>query len=190
MSFSLVTSRSDLLTYHVRKFCFKFIYKVFNANLCQYWRESWSSGYGRRLTSNRLRVCFPAPNTGWTFFTYLYCCKKLLYFFEKTENLIHKGQCLYVCVCVLHSNPNCWTDLNEIWHGRGPGGREGRGGGQPSTPTPWVQGAYRGSEVPLEPQSCILKNSPILSISCYEVANSHGTSHWPTGGHHHTVFQL
>ena len=69
------------------------------------------------------------------------------------------------------------------------GGKVG-GGVQPSTPTPWVQGAYRGSEVPLEPQSCILKKSSILSISCYEVANSHGTSHWPTGGHHHTVFQL
>ena len=93
-------------------------------------------------------------------------------------------------VYVLYRNPNRWTDLDEIWQVGGPGGRKGSEGYQPSTPTPWVQGAYRGSEVPLEPQSCILKKSSILSISCYEVANSHGTSHWPTGGHHHTVFQL
>ena len=33
--------------------------------------EPWSSGYGRRLIIRRSWVRIPAPNTGWTFFTYL-----------------------------------------------------------------------------------------------------------------------
>ena len=39
-------------------------------------RETWSSGYGRRLTIQRSWVRIPAPYTGWTwhFFT-LICCK-------------------------------------------------------------------------------------------------------------------
>ena len=43
-------------------------------------RESWSSGYGRRLIFWRSRVRIPAPYTGWTwhFFT-LICCKRPLH---------------------------------------------------------------------------------------------------------------
>ena len=39
-------------------------------------QELWSSGYGRRLTIQRLWVRIPAPYTGWKrhFFT-LICCK-------------------------------------------------------------------------------------------------------------------
>ena len=37
-------------------------------------REPWSSGFGKRLTFQRLWVRIPAPYTGWTFFTYI-CCK-------------------------------------------------------------------------------------------------------------------
>ena len=40
-------------------------------------REPWSSGYGKRLTFQRSRVRFPAPYTGWTFFTFI-CCKNCL----------------------------------------------------------------------------------------------------------------
>ena len=31
-------------------------------------QEPWSSGYGKRLTCQRLCVQIPAPYTGWTFF--------------------------------------------------------------------------------------------------------------------------
>ena len=31
----------------------------------------WSSGYGKRLTFQRSSVRFPAPYTGWTFFTFI-----------------------------------------------------------------------------------------------------------------------
>ena len=37
-------------------------------------QDPWSSGYGKRLTFGRSLVRFPAPYTGWTFFTFI-CCK-------------------------------------------------------------------------------------------------------------------
>ena len=40
--------------------------------LCR--RETWSSGYGRRLTSKRLWIRFPALYTRWTFY-HIYCYK-------------------------------------------------------------------------------------------------------------------
>ena len=46
-------------------------------------REPWSSGYGRRLTFQRLWVWILSPYTGWTFFTLIYfkncivCLKRL-----------------------------------------------------------------------------------------------------------------
>ena len=43
------------------------------------WRESWSSGSGRRLMFQRLWVRIPAPYTGWTFFTYLSIVKFVIY---------------------------------------------------------------------------------------------------------------
>ena len=53
------------------------------------------------------------------------------YFFKKSfessrvtqANLIHKGQC--VCVFALYTNPNPWTDQDEIWQRGGPRGGEG-----------------------------------------------------------------
>ena len=41
--------------------------------------EPWSSGYGRRLTSKRLWVRIPAPDTRLTFFTF-YCFKDIVMF--------------------------------------------------------------------------------------------------------------
>ena len=41
--------------------------------LLQSGQEPWSSGYGKRLTFQRLWVRILAQYTGWTFFTY-YCC--------------------------------------------------------------------------------------------------------------------
>ena len=37
-------------------------------------QKDWSSGYVRRLMFRSSWVGIPAPNTGWTFFTYI-CCK-------------------------------------------------------------------------------------------------------------------
>ena len=37
-------------------------------------REPWLSGYGKRLTFQRLWVQIPAPYTGWTFL-HIICCK-------------------------------------------------------------------------------------------------------------------
>ena len=48
-------------------------------------REPWSSGFGKRLTFQRLWVRIPAPYTGWTFFTYI-CCKICIVCLKKTEN--------------------------------------------------------------------------------------------------------
>ena len=36
------------------------------------------------------------------------------------ENLIHKGQCVCVCLSVIYRNPNGWMDRDEIWQGGGP----------------------------------------------------------------------
>ena len=36
-------------------------------------REPWSSGYGRRLMLQRSWLRIPAPNTGRTFFTFIFC---------------------------------------------------------------------------------------------------------------------
>ena len=44
---------------------------------------------------------------------------------KRGKYLIHKGQCLSVCLSVLYRNPNGWTDRDEIWHRGGP-----RGGGK------------------------------------------------------------
>ena len=66
-------------------------------------REPWSSGYGRRLMFWRSWVQIPAPNTGWTFFTFI-CCKnvffwkdkkkwkspRMAHFFEKNRNYLMK----------------------------------------------------------------------------------------------------
>ena len=40
-------------------------------NYLRFGREPWSSGYGKRLTFQRSWVRFPAPYTGWTFFTFI-----------------------------------------------------------------------------------------------------------------------
>ena len=55
--------------------------------------EHWSSGYGRKLTFQRLWVWIPAPDTGWTwhFFT-LICYKDCIVCLKKTENKRKRGQ--------------------------------------------------------------------------------------------------
>ena len=45
-----------------------------HANLQTGGREPWSSGYGKRLTFQRMWVQILALHTAWTFFTYI-CCK-------------------------------------------------------------------------------------------------------------------
>ena len=39
-----------------------------------FWRQPWSSGYGKRLTFQRSWVRIQALYTGWTKFTFI-CCK-------------------------------------------------------------------------------------------------------------------
>ena len=47
-------------------------------------REPWSSGYGRRLISRRLWVQILAPDTAWTFFTFI--SRKNVMIVRKNEN--------------------------------------------------------------------------------------------------------
>ena len=44
---------------------------------------------------------------------------------KQANLLLNKGQCWFVCMCVLYRNPTRWTDCDEIWHGGGPRGQEG-----------------------------------------------------------------
>ena len=46
-------------------------------------REPWSSGYGRSLTSKKWWVQFPAPVTGWTFFSQYIVVKNIVMFVFK-----------------------------------------------------------------------------------------------------------
>ena len=49
-------------------------------------------------------------------------------------------------MCVLYRNPNCWTDLDEIWHIGGPREQESSWGGvDPVPPIPQVQGVREAS---------------------------------------------
>ena len=62
-------------TFEAAAVSFLFLSSSSNLSLIA-WREPWSSGYGRRLTFQRLCVQIPTLYTGWTchFFTHS-CCK-------------------------------------------------------------------------------------------------------------------
>ena len=47
-------------------------------------RETWSSGYGRRLMFQRSRVRIPAPYIGWTFSIFI-CCKNNNVYLKKRK---------------------------------------------------------------------------------------------------------
>ena len=57
-------------------------------------------------------------------------------------------------VSVLYRNPNCWMDLDEIWHIGGPQGWEGSWGF--FNPHPPGTECIKGVQVSLEPQPCVL----------------------------------
>ena len=59
-------------------------------------REPWSSGNGRRLMFQRSGVQILAPNTGWTFFTFICCrnCNLCL----KIENKWKRGRGRPICI--------------------------------------------------------------------------------------------
>ena len=49
-------------------------FQVFQLRIIETLREPWFSGYGRRLMFQRSWVQILAPDTEWTFFTFI-CCK-------------------------------------------------------------------------------------------------------------------
>ena len=61
----------------------------------------WPSVYGRRLVFKRSWVQIPAPDTGWTFFTYI-CCKNCTVCLKRSKmnkqrpGLAHFKKILYV----------------------------------------------------------------------------------------------
>ena len=78
-------------------------------NLCSpcnkytlYGRESWSSGYGKRLMFQRLWVQIPAPYTWWTFFTFFVL--NILLFVWKAKNIQKEaGNCPFLNIlCKKH----------------------------------------------------------------------------------------
>ena len=58
----------------VCEWCIKFCWNNLNNG-----QEPWSCGYGRRLNFPRLQVRIPTTYTGWTFFTYLFVLKFVLF---------------------------------------------------------------------------------------------------------------
>ena len=70
--------------------------------------------------------------------------------------------CVFVRVFVHYRNPNCWTDLDEIWHRGGPQGVKVLGFFLTWYPhSPGYRVGKGGSVVPLEPQPCVGSQSQI-----------------------------
>ena len=75
-------------------------------------RKPWSSGYGRRLIFWRLWVWIPAPYSGWTFFTFIWCKIVLMFVWKRPKINEKDAGMAYLKTGTLFF----WNEVNKILH--------------------------------------------------------------------------